>query len=336
MKLSIALLATAVADDKKVPPRHPLQRLAKLKYFGEEILDTWFEFMPRKDNWVRKFKANADRMERNFERGEQRCGHYDANQLPHGGPARKRREADDDVFRYDREDPCKGIKQITTGYRKWAERYISECGGQRNNKYIVNRMNKWNRDLAKKLNDSGRECAVPADPASTPQCTSNCPPQCASDYPIPAGYEWHQTEFGVIYTKLYDDVYTAAEARALCTADAGFLHMPIPTSEAMNNWYFNFVGTRSEATRDRHVWLGINDSAQEGHFVDDLGNELSYTNWKRREPNDYKGRNKGGEDNVEMFISGRTDFMKRLIGKWNDQTDTWNHNMAVCTVVIPC
>ena len=328
MKLTVALLATiATADeDKKVPPRHPLQRLEKLKFFGEEILNEWFEFMPRKDNWVRKFKANADRMARNFQRGEQRCGHYDENQLPHGGPARKRR-AEDDVFRYDRTNPCKGIKQITTGYRKWAERYISECSGQRNNKYIVNRMNKWNRVLAQKLNDSGRYCEVPVDP--------NTPPQCAANYPLPAGYEWHDTDFGVIYTKVYDDFYTADEARALCTADADFLHLPIPTSQRMNTWYFNFIGTRS----DRDVWLGINDSAQEGTFVDDLGNELSYTNWYRGEPND----NLSGEDNVEMILSGRRSENKH----WNDQSDNastqnrgnWNwknNNMAVCTVVIPC
>ena len=188
-------------------------------------------------------------------------------------------------------------------------------------------MNKWNRILAQKLNDSGRECAVPADPAT--------PPQCASDYPLPAGYEWHQTNFGVIYTKLYDDFYTADEARALCTADASFLHMPIPTSKAMNNWYFNLIGTRS----DRDVWLGINDSAREGHFVDDLGNELSYTNWFRGEPNNVNG----GEDNVELILSGG----KQENRKWNDQHDNestqnrgnWNHrnnNMALCTVVIPC
>ena len=156
MKLTVALLAAvATADDKKVPPRHPSQRLNTLKRFGEEILNEWFSFMPRKDNWIRKFKDNAARMERNFRRQDQKCGHYDATQLPHGGPAdRKRREDDDDEFlRYDQTDPCRGIKQITTGYRKWAQRYISQCGGQRNHKHIVNRMNKWNKTLAGKLNE---------------------------------------------------------------------------------------------------------------------------------------------------------------------------------------
>ena len=156
MKFSPALLlAVASADDKKVPPRHPLQRLTRLTEFSEELLNDWYSWLPSKDSWVAKFANNAGRMERNFLRGEQRCGHYDENQLPHGGPAeRKRREADDDVFRYDREDPAKGTKQITTGFRKWAERYISACSGQKNYLHQVNRMNRWNALLQAHLENN--------------------------------------------------------------------------------------------------------------------------------------------------------------------------------------
>ena len=89
-------------------------------------------------------------MQRNFLRGNQRCGYYNA-ELEHGGPegvGRKRRSNDDfDVDRYDRENPANGIRQITTGYRKWAERYISQCGGQRNHQHQINRMNLWNANL---------------------------------------------------------------------------------------------------------------------------------------------------------------------------------------------
>merc|ERR1712064_212544 len=103
------------------------------------------------DRWIEQFKKNAERMSRNFQRGEQRCGFYDEDQLPHGGPERRRRSGDDYDVKYNREDPSIGIKQITTGYRKWAQRYISQCAGQKNNKYIVNRMNKWNGVLQAKL-----------------------------------------------------------------------------------------------------------------------------------------------------------------------------------------
>ena len=89
-------------------------------------------------------------MERNFSRGNQRCGYYNEDQLPHGGPAdRRRRELDSDSIwdRYDREDPAVGTKQITTGFRKWAERYLSQCSGQKNFNFQVNRMGRWNEKL---------------------------------------------------------------------------------------------------------------------------------------------------------------------------------------------
>ena len=150
MKFSPALLfAVAAAEDKKVPPRHPLQRLNKLVEFSEEILNEWYTFLPSKDSWVAKFAANAERMERNFNRGNQRCGYYDESS-EHGGPAaaeRKRREASSDLDRYNREDPVEGTKQITTGFRKWAERYISQCSGQRQYQHQINRMAKWNNLL---------------------------------------------------------------------------------------------------------------------------------------------------------------------------------------------
>ena len=79
---------------------------------------------------------------------------YDENQLPHGGPAEdERKRRDLDIFdRYDRENPNAGTKQITTGFRKWAERYLSACSGQRNYQYQVQRMNKWNGLLQAHLN----------------------------------------------------------------------------------------------------------------------------------------------------------------------------------------
>ena len=147
MKFSPALLfAVAAAEDKKVPPRHPLQRLNRLTEFTEQILDEWFTFLPSKDRWVAKFAANAGRMKRNFERAGQRCGFYDEEQMPHGGPERKRRELDD-VDRYNREEPTEGVRQLTTGFRKWAERYLSACSGQKNYQHQVNRMAKWNNLL---------------------------------------------------------------------------------------------------------------------------------------------------------------------------------------------
>ena len=101
-------------------------------------------------------------MAKNFERGNQRCGFYDADQEPHGGPEeRRRRDAEDDVERYNRDDPSVGIKQITTGYSKWARRYLAACSGQKNYNYQVNRMERWNNKLQAHLanNDSQEDDA---------------------------------------------------------------------------------------------------------------------------------------------------------------------------------
>ena len=49
--------------------------------------------------------------------------------------------------RYNREDPAIGVKQITTGFKKWAVRYIGNCSGQRLNEYQMNRMDRWNEKL---------------------------------------------------------------------------------------------------------------------------------------------------------------------------------------------
>ena len=77
-----------------------------------------------------------------------RCSYYDANLLPHGGPEpdRKRRSLSDEFDRYDRSNPLKGAKQITTGFRKWAARYIAACNGQKAYQHHVKRFPKiYNR-----------------------------------------------------------------------------------------------------------------------------------------------------------------------------------------------
>jgi len=152
MKLATAtLFAIAAADEKKVPPRHPLQRLAKLNKFANEWLN---DNLSAKEaaHWGQKFDKNVARFERRFEL----CPFYDENQLPHGGPkpARKRRSEDDvseddaDFERYNKAQPLTGIKQITSGFRKWALRYIAECKVQPGTQ--VNRANKWFGILANK------------------------------------------------------------------------------------------------------------------------------------------------------------------------------------------
>ena len=84
-------------------------------------------------------------MKKNFLRGNQRCGFYDENMLPHGGPETDRERRDIHLERYDRENPCIGIKNILTGFSKWSARYLSSCSGQKNFEHQTKRMIKWDK-----------------------------------------------------------------------------------------------------------------------------------------------------------------------------------------------
>ena len=159
MKLAVAtIVAVASAQgEKKVPPRHPLQRLNKLNKFAAEWCNANLSEKAAA-MWEKKFDNNVQRFERRFEL----CGFYDENQLPHGGPKpadRKRREEDDLAFldcegslcpRYDKTNPVRGIQQITKGFAKWAQRYVSTCKLQPARQ--VTRSNKWFTQLTGKLN----------------------------------------------------------------------------------------------------------------------------------------------------------------------------------------
>ena len=157
MKLAVAtIVAVASAQDKKVPPRHPLQRLNKLNKFAAEWCNANLSDKAAA-NWVQKFDNNVVRFARRFEL----CGFYD-EELVHGGPKpedRKRREEDDLAFldcegslcpRYDKNNPVRGIQQITKGFAKWAQRYVSACKLQPAKQ--VERSNKWFAQLTGKLN----------------------------------------------------------------------------------------------------------------------------------------------------------------------------------------
>ena len=150
MKLFAAtIFAIAAAEDKKVPPRHPLSRLSKLSTFAVEWCNDNLS-VKQAANWAPKFERNAARMETRFEN----CGFYD-DSTEHGGPARKRREDgddEDDLERYDQSNPIRGVQQITRGFSKWAERYIADCPKQPETQ--TERMTKWYGQMLGKLADN--------------------------------------------------------------------------------------------------------------------------------------------------------------------------------------
>lgn len=246
----LALTATANNDvtgdrkvggdgDRKVPKRHPLQRLWRLYQFSEEIILLHYYRSTMKKSRVDAIRELVKKwlymgQRETFLRGTKKCGFYDSEYLPHGGPAplkdgkpdyshneaielqltpeqefsgyrpkskvadqvpksieifrvrdempeshrvrrhevstmefeqeRLRRDTvaanvqaqidsyefqldgdfDDDsleneensLLRLKRDDPCKGIKQVFIGFRKWADRYIANCDGQATYKHM--------------------------------------------------------------------------------------------------------------------------------------------------------------------------------------------------------
>ena len=89
MKISLATLAVvAVADDKKVPPRTPLQRLNMLSQFVTRFADTEVatKLSPAAAG---RFKSRiVDGMLNNFKNafGRETCGYFNPNNHPNGGP----------------------------------------------------------------------------------------------------------------------------------------------------------------------------------------------------------------------------------------------------------
>jgi len=191
MRISTALISSPLvifASEKKVPPRHPQSRLRTLTRFTDEWLTKNFEdllpaehkgdvngerladrFKKRFENWTSRLQALVDDTEKD-------CFYYDPN-APHGGRSRRDGHEDenenenenedktedeseqydysdeaDDLVRYDKNNAQRGLRQITTGLRKWALRYISACPGEKNNKAHSMRADRLYRKILNEYN----------------------------------------------------------------------------------------------------------------------------------------------------------------------------------------
>jgi len=163
--LTPTLFGVDIEFERKVPPRRPDQRLATLKKFALDWSDRFIgpnctvceRAHPRHYVFEQKVNVQYDRFVRAYSRPT--CRYYNPD-LPHGGPnpnpkIRNRREeqillGDDDMDIFDSDlmrvssNPMYALRQIFVGFRKWTERYIAECHGERVHHYHTKRLKVFN------------------------------------------------------------------------------------------------------------------------------------------------------------------------------------------------
>ena len=102
---------------------------------------------------------------------------------------------------------------------------------------------------------------------------------------------------GHTYYLLSSETWTASQAFALTLGG----NLVTINDAAENDWVFNMWG-------DHFLWIGLNDSQNEGTFVWVSGEALTFTNWANGEPNNANG----DEDYVNMYPNSFS------TGEWND------------------
>ena len=100
-------------------------------------------------------------------------------------------------------------------------------------------------------------------------------------------------------------VFTATKARLACQeVDAS---LPVPRNEQQNADYRSAFD-KVLGTKDSYVWLGIDDKAVEGEFVDEQGQKVTPVKWAKRQPDNWAHK----EHYVHMKSGG----------EWNDIYET--------------
>jgi hypothetical protein len=84
---------------------------------------------------------------------------------------------------------------------------------------------------------------------------------------------------GHIYYLLSPTNWPSAEAEAVSLGG----HLATINDEEENTWVFNRFATNGGVARN--LWLGLNDAAQEGHWVWVSGEAAAYRKWAPGEPN---------------------------------------------------
>ena len=145
-----------------------------------------------------------------------------------------------------------------------------------------------------------------SDVWTAPTFTTDCT-ECQDGY-IPGFIYMGSKNGSQFYCSIQDDTWE--HAQLVCQNYGGYL---ATISNAEENWFLsNFLNVNS-------AYIGLNDAANEGNFVWDSGEQLSYQNWYPGQPNDYLN----DQDYVELLKNGQ----------WNDQ---YGHKKLEFIMEIPC
>lgn len=148
MKLFGAILFTAAFAVKSVPTKTPLERMEQLQRHITRLMADHLSCHKKVGQWESKMNGVCDRAVAAYTRNDRPCSFFDDG-VEHGGPEP---EEEDEELRYNELDAIASINGITSGMRKWSQRYLAACGGQKNNDHLVNHANKWRKKLTAKFN----------------------------------------------------------------------------------------------------------------------------------------------------------------------------------------
>ena len=115
---------------------------------------------------------------------------------------------------------------------------------------------------------------------------------------------------------------TYTDAKAQCESDGALL--AFPRSDEENAFIASLIPFE-------HIWIGIDDIANEDHFVASDGSELSY--WKWASQFHQPDNNNNGEDGVQIIGRYQNDEWKYAsTGFWND-AQVSEHYKFVCSLI---
>ena len=99
-----------------------------------------------------------------------------------------------------------------------------------------------------------------------------------NDFNLPDDYFFVSKPWGRMFYKVYNEPTDYNAAKTQCESDGAFL--AIPRSKAENDYMKILIHIGA-------IWIGIDDIDQEGVFVAVDGSNITYTNWREGEPNNW-------------------------------------------------